>query len=97
MLNCTVCNKRIPAYSKADMCSARCRQKKSRDKRMAVQRAYSMGFQVDAWNKMLSEKTITTTEARELLDAVWDRLSDFYQAIKAAEEVAQAKADAKAR
>jgi len=97
MLNCTVCNKRLPAYFKGDMCSARCRQKKSRDKRMAVQRAYAMGFQIDAWNKMLSEKTIDTTTGRELLDAVWERLSDFYQAIKAAEELEQAKAEAKAK
>jgi len=86
MLNCQVCNKRLPAYFKGDLCSARCRQKKSRDKRMSQQRAYAMGFQVDAWNKMLSERTIDASEARELLNAVWDRLSDFYQAIKAAEE-----------
>lgn len=92
MLNCTVCNKRLPAYFKGDICSARCRQKKSRDKRAAQSRAYAMGFQVDQWGKMLSEGTITPSEARSLLDAVWDRLSDFYDQIKTAEAVQQAKA-----
>ncbi len=91
MLNCTVCNKRLPAYFKGDICSARCRQKKSRDKRAAQSRAYAMGFQVDQWGKMLSEGTITPKEARSLLDAVWDRLSDFYDQIKTAEAVQAAK------
>jgi hypothetical protein len=93
MLNCQICNKRLPAYFKGDCCSPACRQKKSRNKRMAQQRAYAMGFQVDAWSKMLSEGTIQPHEARELLNAVWDRLSDFYRAIEAAEEKLQAKAE----
>lgn len=93
MLNCTVCNKRLPAYYKGDMCpGSRCRQKKSRDKRMAQSRAYAMGFQVDQWGKMLSDGTITHSEAKELLHAVWDRLSDFYRQIEKAEELAATKA-----
>lgn len=60
---------------------------------MAVQRAYAMGFQIDSWSKMLTEGTIDATHGRELMDAVWDRLSDFYDAIKAAEAKQQAKAD----
>lgn len=59
---------------------------------MAQPRAYEMGFQIDQWSKMLSRGTITTDEARGLLDAVWDRLGNFYQQIKAAEDVQEAKA-----
>lgn len=93
MLNCTVCNKRLPVYFKGDICSARCRQKKSRDKRAAQSRAYAMGFQVDQWGKMLSDGTITASEARSLLHAVWDRMSDFHSQIVNAEAVQQAKTD----
>lgn len=91
MSNCDVCNKRLPPYFQGYTCSGKCRAKKSRNKRLALSRAYGMGFQVDQWAKMLSEKTIDTDHARELLDAVWDRLSDFYQQIKAAEAVQEAK------
>jgi hypothetical protein len=59
---------------------------------MAQPRAYAMGFQIDQWSKMLSQGTITTDEARELLDAVWDRLGSFYEQIKTAEAVQEAKA-----
>lgn len=92
MLNCTVCNKRLPVYFRGDICSPKCRQKKSRDKRMAHSRAYAMGFQIDQWGKMLSDGTIDHEEARELLDAVWDRLSNFYDQIKRADAVAAEKA-----
>jgi hypothetical protein len=50
-----------------------------------------MGFQVDEWTKMLSRGTIDTAEARELLHAVWDRLGNFYEQIKTAEAVQEAK------
>ena len=50
-----------------------------------------MGFQVDQWAKMLSEGTIDTDHARELLNAVWERLGSFYDQIKTAEAVQEAK------
>jgi predicted nucleic acid-binding Zn ribbon protein len=91
MDKCEVCQKRLPAYFQGYICSAKCRQKKSRDKRKAQSRAYTMGFQVDEWTKMLSRGTIDTAEARELLHAVWDRLGNFYEQIKTAEAVQEAK------
>jgi len=92
-LYCEVCGTTLSPWKKNRICSDKCRQKKSRDKRMAVQRAYAMGFEIDKWHKMLSEGTITAPEARELLHAAWDRLSDFYTAIKSAEDKAEAKAE----
>lgn len=91
---CKGCGKQLDMTKGGTRCEA-CRQKKSRDKKMAQPRAYAMGFQVDQWSKMLTEKTITTDEARELLNAVWDRLGSFYDQIKAAEAVQAAKATKK--
>jgi hypothetical protein len=93
--NCEVCNNRLPAYFQGYICSAKCRAKKSRDKRLAQSRAYAMGFQVDQWSKLLSRGSIDTAEARDLLNAVWDRLGSFYDQIKTAEAVQEAKATKK--
>jgi len=93
MTKCEVCQERLPAYFQGYICSARCRQKKSRDKRKAQSRAYDMGFQIDEWSKMLSRGTIKPAEARELLQAVWDRLGNFYTQIQTAEAVQEAKAE----
>lgn len=86
------CGKQLPAWFQGERCDA-CKQRKYRDKRMAVQRAYAMGFEIDKWNKMLTEGTIDASHGRELLHAVWDRLSDFYKNIQDAEAKQQAKAD----
>lgn len=95
MNNCEVCNKRLPAYFQGYICSANCRQKKSRDRRAAQQRAYAMGFTIDQWAKMLSTGQISPDEANELLHAVWDRLSDFYKQIETAKAVQEEKDGAK--
>lgn len=93
MDKCEVCQKRLPAYFQGYICSAKCRQKKSRDRRASQQRAYAMGFTIDQWAKMLSRGQISPAEARELLGAVWDRLGTFYEQIKTAEAVQEAKAE----
>jgi predicted nucleic acid-binding Zn ribbon protein len=87
-LYCEVCGGPLSIATKNRICSAKCRQRKSRNKRQAPQRAYAMGFEIDGWTKMLNEGTLTAAEARDLLDTVWDRLGNFYRLIQEAEQKA---------
>ena len=85
MPNCKgPCGKPLPAWFYGDRCDA-CRQKKSRDKRNRVKRAYDIGFTIDGYSRMLSEGTITAKQASELVNILWDRFFAFYEATKAAE------------
>jgi hypothetical protein len=85
MLKCKgPCGKVLPMDFYGDRCDA-CRQKKSRDKRQRLKRAYDMTFTIDGYSRMLSEGTISAKQARELVDIVWDRFYDFYKAVQAAE------------
>jgi len=83
-MNCQVCNKRMPVTFQGDICSDACRAKKSRAKRGSQAKAYGIGFQVDAFAKMLSDGTIGADEARSLLDAFYDRTWAFWEQIQAA-------------
>jgi len=86
-MNCTVCGKALSAWDGKSICSGACRQKKSRNKKLAEKRAYEMGFQIDAFSKMLTEGTIDSEEARVLLNAVWDRVYEFSKNIDRVEAV----------
>lgn len=86
---CEVCGGGLSVWRKERICSAACRQKRSRDKRQAQPRAYDMGFTIDGWSKMLSQEVITAAEARDLLMVVWDRLSDFHKQVEEAESKAE--------
>jgi hypothetical protein len=44
---CTVCGKRLGAWFRGDICSAKCRQKKSRDKKQAGARAWRIGADIE--------------------------------------------------
>ena len=86
---CEVCNAPLSVWTKNRICSPRCRQKRSRDKKQAQQRAYEMGFTIDNWSKLLSQEVITPDEANKLLNIVWDRFYELHRQIK----VAQGKGD----
>lgn len=47
MSNCSVCGKPLPAWFRGEMCSGKCRQKKSRDKKSASRRAAQCGKDID--------------------------------------------------
>ena len=84
------CGLVMPPWSGQRMCE-KCRQKKSRDKRKAVPEAYSMGFKIDAWGKMLSDGTLSPEQGREMVNAVWDRLFDLHDQVKKLEAIAEHK------
>ena len=92
-MNCSVCGKSLSPMDKKTICSGACRQRKSRNKLAAQRRAYDIGFQIDAFSKMLTEETISVSEARELLYAIWDRISAFNQNVSRLSAVEEAKAD----
>lgn len=91
-LQCEVCGKTLSTWTNNRICSGACRQRKSRNKKLAQQRAYDMGFQIDAFSKMLSDGTIDVSEARELINAVWDRIWEFNENIKQKAAVEEQKA-----
>ena len=86
---CEVCGGQLSTWTKNRICSAACRAKRSRDKRMAQARAHDMGFTVDNWAKLLSQGVISPDEANDLLHIVWDRLGDFYRQVQQAKEKAE--------
>lgn len=86
------CGRVIPVHSGQRRCQA-CRAKKSRAKRGAIPQAYSMGFQIDAWGKLLSEGTLDHEAGRELVNAVWDRIYELHEQVKRLEAVAAHKAE----
>lgn len=92
-LYCEVCGGQLSTWTKNKICGAACRQKRSRDKRQASQRAYDMGFTIDGWSKMLNQGVITHEEARDLLYVVWDRLGDFHKQVQQAREKAEAQTE----
>jgi len=59
----------------------------------AQRRAYDIGFPDRRVLKMLTEETISVSEARELLYAIWDRISAFNQNVSRLSAVEEAKAD----
>jgi len=91
-MNCTVCGKPLSAWDGKTICSGACRQRKSRNKRLAQQRAFEMGFQIDAFSKMLTEGTINVSEARALINEVWDRVFAFHENIQRVAAVEAQKA-----
>ncbi len=84
---CIVCGGRLSEWDGKTICSGKCRQKRYRDKKEAQKRAYAMGFQVDAFSKMLSDGLIDSKEARELIGAIWDRIWQFNENIKRVEAI----------
>lgn len=91
MDKCETCKRpKIKAGTGLRNCDA-CRAKRSRMKRMAVPKAYAMGFDIDAWGKMLSEGVIEVETGRELVEAVWDRVYALHEQVKRLEAVRDAK------
>lgn len=85
------CGKDMGLTTQLQTCDA-CRAKKSRAKRNAVPQAYQMGFDIDAWGKMLSEGVLSPEQGREIVNAVYDRIYELHtqvvrlEAVKAAKE-----------
>lgn len=84
------CGKDLGVGSGQRRCDA-CRAKKSRAKRGAVPGAYAMGFEIDAWSKLLQEGTLSVQEGREIVNAVWDRVFEMHELVKRLEAVQAAK------
>lgn len=85
------CGKDLGVASGLRRCDA-CRAKKSRAKRNAVPQAYQMGFDIDAWGKMLSDGTLSVEQGREIVNAVYDRIYELHMHVSRLEAVQAAKA-----
>lgn len=83
---CEVCGGPLSIATKNRICGDACRAKRSRDKRQARKRAYAMGTTIVGWQKLLNQEAINTTEARKLMDIVWQTFGPFYRAIQDAEQ-----------
>ena len=92
-MNCRVCGGPLKTTDKKSICSDACKQKRYRDRASSQKRAYDMGFQIDAFSKMLTEGLIDASEARSLMNAVWDRIWEFNENIKRVEAVEAARED----
>lgn len=82
MSNCIVCNKQLPAWFKGDICSAKCRKKKSRDKLMAGQRAHKISFEIDAITSSMKRSEIEKDDAEKIFYTIWGSLSKMHDHIK---------------
>jgi len=90
------CGKKMGVETGLRRCDA-CRAKRSRAKKGALPKAYAMGFDIDAWGKMLSEGVIDVETGREIVEAVWDRVYALHEQVKRLEAVRDAKAAEKAQ
>lgn len=90
-MGCIICGKEMPAWFEGDMCSAKCRKKKSRDKLMASQRSHKIAFEIDAIARTIRLSKIDKSEAREMLYTIWDRVSELNKQISEMPETSEAK------
>lgn len=86
------CGKDLGVGSGLRRCDA-CRAKKSRAKRGAISGAYAMGFEIDAWAKLVQEDTLTAAQGREIVNAIWDRVFELHELVKRKETIAAIKAE----
>lgn len=82
MSNCIVCGKTLPAWFSGDLCSAKCRKKKSRDKLMAGQRAHKISFEIDAITTSMKRSEIDKPDAEKIFFTIWESLSKMHEHIK---------------
>lgn len=85
------CGKTMPMTDGQRRCGA-CRAKKYRLRKKVMPDAYSMGFKIDAWSKMLNDGSLDLDTGREVMNAVWDRIWEMNEQLKRLEAVAAAKA-----
>lgn len=86
------CGKNMGVGSGLRRCDA-CRAKRSRAKRAAVPGAYAMGFDIDAWSKLVQEDVLTVEEGREIVNAIWDRVFELHELVKRKEAIKAMKAE----
>lgn len=81
MNDCIICHKPLPVWFKGDICSGKCRQKKSRDKLEAPSKAHKISFEIDAIARVIRLNNMSKSDAQELLwtinrsvHALWDQI-----------------------
>lgn len=80
----------MPVWSGLRRCDA-CRAKRSRAKKQALPKAFQMGFDIDAWGKLLSEGALEVSTGREIVNAIYDRIYELHQQVVRMEAVQAAK------
>lgn len=81
--DCIICHKPLPSYFEGDMCSAKCRKKKSRDRQMAPQRAHAIAFEIDAIGRTIRLNKLDAKEAETLLYIIWESTSNLIKQVRA--------------
>lgn len=82
MSDCIVCGKTLPVWFSGDICSAKCRKKKSRDKLMASNRAHKISFEIDAIVTTMRRSEIDKADAEKIFYTIWESLSKMHEHIK---------------
>ena len=72
--DCIVCHKPLDAWFRGDICSNKCRKKKSRDRLELPIKAQKIGFEIDALARTIRLNKIPKQEAREMLHVIWRQL-----------------------
>lgn len=85
MMNCEMCGKRLPVTFAGDLCSAKCRKKKSRDKLQAGPRSHKIAFEIDAITRSINQGVFDRDQARELLYTINGRIHEMWKAVEALE------------
>lgn len=81
MNECIICHKPLEPWFKGDLCSPKCRKKKSRDRLEMSSKAHKIGFEIDALARTMRLNKMPKEDAREMLHVIWRQLDGLIKLV----------------